>query len=395
MNARRLFALVAAWSLAPAVLAQVPAGNEPVGHKIPPGYVPEHAKDEKGLWLEVEEYEKTVRQSALLVDDPAVNNYVDAVVCRVAGDYCRDFRVYVIRNPGFNASMTPNGMMQVWTGLLLRAASTDEVAAVVGHEIAHYTRLHSLERMRRVRKSMAAGSFVDIGVAVLTGVALPVGQLTAALDALSFTRGQEQEADLLGVRMLAEAAYDPHAAYRIWHNLIAEEEAAVVKREQPGIFAKTHPDAEDRAAVLEDWVTAHYGPPDAGMFADDRHLEFLNANYLALMEDQIDTNRYGRTAALLARHAAIGVDPALVQFFYGEMYRQRGDEGDHELAIEAYRQAIAPGTPPPAAYRNLGYLYLKSGETAAARASFRRYLEVDPGADDRAMIEFYLEDEAT
>lgn len=395
MNARRFRVLAAAALLAPAVTFAQPPLPDSIEPRIPPGYVPQQEEDEKGLWLEVEEYEKTVQQSALLIDDPAITNYVSSIVCRVAGDYCADFRVYVIRNPGFNASMTPNGMMQVWTGLLLRAASADEVAAVVGHEIAHYTRLHTLERLRRVKKSMAAGSVFDIGLTVLTGVSVPVGQLTAALDAISFSREQEQEADLLGVQMLARAAYDPHAAYRIWENLIAEEEAAVVKREEPGIFAKTHPDAEDRAEVLRQWVSTRYSPPDAEIVPDERHLAFLNENYLMLMEDQIDTNRYGRTQALLERHAAMGVEPSLVQYFYGEMYRQRGEAGDEQRAMDAYRQSIALGTPPPGAYRNLGYLHLKVGDEAAAQESFRRYLEVAPDADDRAMIEFYLEDETT
>src|SRR5690606_35492091 len=137
--------------------------------------------------------------------------------------------------------------------------------------------------------------------------------------------------------------------------LIAEEEAAVVKREEPGIFAKTHPDAEDRAQVLEEWVSLQYGPPDAEVVPDPRHLAFLNAHYLSLMEDQVDTNRYGRTRALLDRHAAMGVEPSLVQYFYGEMYRQRGEPGDEELAAAAYRESIASGAPPPGAYRNLGY----------------------------------------
>lgn len=389
MNVSRSCVLIAGTLLASAAL-----GQEAIEHKIPPGYVPDKSGDEKGLWLEMEEYEKSVRESGLLVKDAAINNHVGAIVCRVAGDYCRDLRVYVIRNPDFNASMAPSGMMQVWTGLLLRAASSDEVAAVVGHEIAHYTRLHSLQRVRRLRDNMSTGSFFDLGFAVLTGVSIPVGQLTGALNALSFTRGQEQEADLLGVQMLAEAAYDPHAAYRMWENLIAEEEAAVVKSEKPGIFSKTHPDAEDRAEVLRQWVKVHHGPPDAQIVPDERHLDFLNANYLLLMEDQIDTNRYGRTRALLERHAAMGVEPSLVQYFYGEMYRQRNEEGDDQRAMAAYRESIALGAAPADAYRNLGYLHLKAGDMTAAREQFQLYLAAEPEADDRAMIEFYLEDPA-
>lgn len=388
MIARRITACLAVLAMAMPAAAQ-----ETVDHRIPPGYKPVEQEDERGLWLEVAEYEKAVQQSALLVRDPDINNYVDAIVCRVAGDYCPDFRVYVIHNPGFNASMTPTGMMQVWTGLLLRAQTTDEVAAVIGHEIAHYTRLHTLERLRSMKKNMAAGSFFDLGIAVLTGVSTPVGQVAAMLNILAFSREQEAEADFLGARMLVEAAYDPHATYRIWENLIAEEEAAVVKREQPGIFAKTHPQAEDRAAELKAWVTARFGAPDFELAATDQHLEFLNEQYLSLMDAQIDTNRFGRTQALLERHTEIGVEPSLVRYFYGEMFRQRGQPGDEQRAMDAYRHAIEGGAAPAAAYRNLGYLYLKQDELAQSREQFHRYLELDPAASDRAMIEFYLEDE--
>ena len=366
--------------------------QEVADHKIPPGYQPEHGPDEEGLWLEVEEYEKAIQRSALLVTDPDINNYVDSIVCRVAGDYCPDFRVYVIRNPGFNASMTPTGVMQIWTGLLLRTASSDEVAAVIGHEIAHYTRLHTLERLRNMRNSMTAGSIFDTGIAVLTGVSAPVGQLTAALNVLAFSRQQEAEADFLGARLIADAVYDTHAAYRVWQSLIAEEEAAAVKRRRPGIFAQTHPDAKVRAAVLREWITATYGPPDREIVSNSRHIEFLNTHYLYLMEDQLDTNRYGRTGELLERHSQIGVEPSLVRYFYGEMFRQRGEDGDSRRAMDAYRHSIEGGAAPPEAYRNLGYLLLRQDEAVEARALFEQYLEFRPDASDRAMIEFYLEE---
>ncbi len=376
-----------------AVVCALPAAAQTdIDHRIPPGYEPEQGPDEQGLWMEVEEYEKAIRRSALRVDDPDLNNYVAAIVCRVAAEYCRDFRVYLIRNPGFNASMTPTGVMQIWTGLLLRSGSSDEVAAVVGHEIAHYTRLHTLERLRSIKRNSAAGSIFDIGVAIVTGVSVPVGQLTALLSALSFSREQETEADFLGTRLVADAGYDPHAAYRIWRNVIAEEEAAEVKREQPGIFGATHPDAAERAAGLEAWITTTWGPREDFEPSVREHLDVLERSYLTLMEDQIDTNRFGRSEALLTRHADMGIDPALIHYYYGEMYRQRGAAGDEASAIDAYRRSLDTGRAPPEAFRNLGYLYLKSGEASQAAAHFRRYLEARPDATDRAMIEFYLED---
>ena len=200
-----------------AILLSVAAAAEPdkIEHIIPPGYEPSEAQDEQGLWMELEEYERTLNQSALLVRDPDLNNYIKDIVCRVAGDYCNDFRVYLVRNPGFNASMTATGMMQIWTGLLVRATSSDEIAAVVGHEIAHYTRLHTLQRFRKLKKNAAAGSIIDIGIGIFTGSSVPIAQSIGAMNALAFNREQEQEADLLGAQLMAEASLDPHAAYRV------------------------------------------------------------------------------------------------------------------------------------------------------------------------------------
>jgi len=384
----RLFALACM-----IVLVCTAGAREEIDHKIAPGYVPESAADEKGLWREVEEYEKALKQSALLVKNPQINNYVANIVCRVAAEYCPDFRVYVVRNPGFNASMTASGVMQIWTGLLLRSRSSDEVASVIGHEIAHYTRLHTLERLRRLKKNMAAGSIFDIGITILTGVSAPAGQLSAALSALSFSRSQESEADFLGARLTAEAAYDPHASYRVWEGIVSEEESAAVKRRKPGLFGQTHPASEDRAAELKDWIDIRYGPPDAEFVSDDEHVRMLENNYLFLMEDQLDTNRFGRTEEMLQRHAEIGIEPSLVRYFYGEMYRQRGEEGDEKRAMDAYRHSVEGGAAPPETYKNLGYLYLKANRVPEARENFRQYLLLKPDASDQAMIRFYLEED--
>jgi predicted Zn-dependent protease len=319
---------------------------------------------------------------------------VNGIVCKVAADYCDDFRVYLVRNPGFNASMTATGMMQIWTGLIVRSTSTDEIAAVIGHEIAHYTRLHSLERFRSLKSKMATASFFDLGLAVLTGISAPVGQAAAILSFLSFNRAQETEADILGTRLLAEAGYDPHAAYEVWHKLLAEEEAAAVKRREPGLFSQTHPNSNERAEYLKNYVYDRYGPPYSDGTADPELLKILNNHYYLLMEDQIDTNRFGRTEEMLGRHEEIGVNPGILYFFHGEMYRQRNEEGDLDLAMDAYKKSTQQEEVPAETYKNLGYLYLKTKDMPNAKANFRRYLDADPQASDRAMIEFYLEEES-
>jgi len=285
--------------------------------------------------------------------------------------------------------MAANGSMLVWTGLLMRVGSEDELASVLGHEVAHYAMAHSLARFRRIRSSMGLGSIVSLGIGVATGVIVPIGELAAQMNALAFSRAQESEADRLGAQFMDLAGYDPHASYAVWEQLLAEEEEAVAKRDEPGLFMGTHPATEKRIEELREWVPENYGP-SRGSQNPDRHRQAVGSQYLVYMEDQIDTNRYGRTSFLLQRHAELGVEPALLEFFRGEMYRQRGEEGDTALASGAYEASIAAGPAPAAAYRNLGYLRLKEKNIAGAQALFQRYLELRPDADDRAMIEFYL-----
>jgi predicted Zn-dependent protease len=379
-----------------AVIALLGVGSaaavERIEPKLPPGYEPTLNDDERGLWMQIEEFEAELRGSPLRVRDAGVNEYVYSVACRVAGDYCPDLRVYVVRNPGFNASMAANGMMQVWTGLLVRVSSEDELASILGHEVAHYAMAHSIAQFRRLKKSLVAGSLFDIGVAVLTGIDLGAGQMTALMNALAFSREHEEEADLLGAQLMADAGYDVHACAVVWDNLLEEEEHAVVKRDDVPIFLSTHPRADDRADNLRA-LADEYGYPERPDY-QDRHAPAMADQYFSFMEDQIDTNRYGRTAFMLDRHESWGVRPGLVEFFRGEMYRQRAEEGDAQLARSAYERAVEAGDCPAACYRNLGYIQLKAKNVPAAQENFRRYLEADPEASDREMIEFYLgEDE--
>jgi beta-barrel assembly-enhancing protease len=372
-------------------VAAPPTVPEP---RIPPGYTPVVKRDERGLWMEMEEYERTLQRSPLLMRDRELNDYLQQTMCRVAGPYCADARLYLIRNPGFNASMAPNGMMQVWTGILLRAASEDELASVLGHELAHYMRTDSIERFRKIRDRMSGGSILSFGLSIATGVYVPVGEAGALLSVLAFSREQEEIADLLGARLIADAGFDPHASYRIWETLMEEERRAESKANEPAVFMSTHPASTARSQTLRDWVVASYGPEPAQPAGRDTHRRLLEAHYITLMSDQLKTNRYGRTMFILERHEAMGIDPALVEYFRGRTYLQRGDEGDAALAREALEKCIGTARAPAEAHRELGYLMLKAGDRAAARELFARYLDVAPDATDRSMIEFYLKQES-
>ena len=116
--------------------------------------------DERGLWMEMEEAERTLKTSDFVIRDSALNAYVaSGVLCRTVGaERCKAARVYIVRTPYFNANMAPNGMMQVWSGLLLRTRNEAQLAAVLGHEFAHFEQRHSLQAVpRRARQDRRDG----------------------------------------------------------------------------------------------------------------------------------------------------------------------------------------------------------------------------------------------
>jgi hypothetical protein len=364
------------------VARTLPAGGlpEPV---LPPGYRPAPGSVERGLWDEADQVEAALQRSPVLVRDPAVTGYVQDVACRVAGAYCGDIRVYVVENPAFNASMSPNGALVVWTGVLTRIRDDDELAVLIGHELAHYQQAHArgqagaLNGFAAVSTAMSAIPYVGIGVAVVGAVAFS-----------GYSRAQEQESDLAGAELARRAGYSPDAAVTLWEGLASE--VAVVRNDDASLaFLGTHRKADDRLAVLRDWRDRGAAPA-VERAPDGVLLGVLSANYARLLGDQIDANRFVQTSLLLDRHAGMGLPPEFVAFFRGENLRLRGRPDDLVAARDQYALATAGASPVPQAYRELGYLQHAAGERAAASASLRRYLELVPAAPDAGLVRSLL-----
>lgn len=155
------------------------------------------------------------------------------------------WQVNVIRSDEVNAWCMPGGRIAVYTGLIERLSPTDdELAAVIGHEIAHALREHTREQMSQ---QMATG----LGLAVL-GIATGSQQavdLTGSLSQVMFTlpnsREFEAEADAIGVELAARAGYDPRSAVTLWQKM-----GALGGPARPEILS-THPSPSSRIANLQ------------------------------------------------------------------------------------------------------------------------------------------------
>ena len=164
-----------------------------------------------------------------------------------------EWDVRLIRSDQVNAFALPGGKVAIYTGILPICRDEAGLAAVVGHEVAHVIARHGGERM-------------SLGVAVqlaLTGASAATQEWSPALREavmaamglganvgvmLPYSRTHENEADLIGTRLMAMAGYNPEAAPRVWKHMAEASQGA------PPEFLSTHPASENRMKTLEEML---------------------------------------------------------------------------------------------------------------------------------------------
>ena len=359
--------------------------------------------DERGLWMEMDEAERAMRDSNAVINDPKLIQYVREVVCRTVGeDRCRTVRVYIVRDASFNASMAPNGMMLVNTGLLLRARDEAELASVLGHEFAHFELRHSLTGFKQRRT--AGDIFAWAGVAAMgayryggTGAYQAVRtaqsvQIGAVRSVYSNSREQERQADLLSMAYLRASPYDPHCFSRIWNRLMDEADATAHGRKQRSTrydrvsFFATHPTDLERASYLR---TIAEGMNKTGEDDADRYRTALAPWRSQMLADQIKLNDFEGTDYLL-KGLAGDTWTAPLLYARGELYRMRGNPRDLVAAASFYRAAISQDPTNAEAYRGMGLAQMRSRDPGAVE-TLNTYLKMKPDAPDRAMISTLLQ----
>ncbi|MCA1246879.1 M48 family metallopeptidase [Massilia sp. MS-15] len=155
------------------------------------------------------------------------------------------WQVNVIDSKDVNAFCMPGGRIGFFTGILTSLKLTDdEVAAVMGHEIAHALREHSREKMAKQGLTNIGARLTGLAASAFFGVDPNItGMVTnagAQLVGLKFSRNDEREADLVGLDIAARAGYDPRAGIALWRKMAALSQRAPIE------LLSTHPGGESR-----------------------------------------------------------------------------------------------------------------------------------------------------
>ncbi|KQX26333.1 peptidase M48 [Sphingomonas sp. Root50] len=371
-------------------LASLPVGARvPDTVPLPPftqAYQPQGV-DERGMWMEADEDERVLRDSRFVIPDTELNAYVRGVFCRTVGEErCRNVRVYVLRVPQFNATMYPNGMMTIWSGLLLRVRNEAELGAVLGHEFAHFELRHSLKGFMARRSASDIQMWANI---LVSNSSIPHAVAGAFY---AFERDQEKEADLRGAHYLGLSPYPATAAADVWDRQIAEQDATELGRKRKAThsykagYAASHPTGLARATYLRQ-EAARIG--DGGDTAASAYRQGTAKWLPIFLDDQIKLNDFGGTEFILQSLAGNEWTPELL-YARAELYRQRGNPRDLVSAAQFYQEAVAGGCANPEVHRGLGLVLMRSQQVEAGQAALRQYLGLVPDAKDAPMISALL-----
>ena len=236
--------------------------------------------EDKEISMGVKAFHEVLRQ-ARLNESPEINEMVHRVGDRIAAvanrpEYHWEFAV-IQDDRTINAFALPGGKVAVFTGILKYTKTEAGLATVIGHEVAHALQRHGAERISRgILEQIAqlgalagaASGRVDPGVAMGAMSAYGIGV------SLPFNRRQESEADYIGLRLMAQAGYDPREAVPFWERMSGCPKNLIGKlcfRSQAAIpeFLSTHPSDVTRINQIESWLPdamQHYhegGSPDS------------------------------------------------------------------------------------------------------------------------------------
>ena len=206
---------------------------------------------------------RQLRQRGMVLADAQVTAYLNSIgqsIVTYADQNGVPFTFFAVRSAGINAFALPHNFIGINAGLMLATEREDELAGVIAHEIAHVSQKHivrAIADMKRMAIPLAAAMVASAALAAASkqaGQAAMVGSMAAgAQHQINFTRANEQEADRIGMRLLAKAGFDPRGMSDFFTKL--ERQAGGSSDQIPEMLL-THPRPERRAADTQDRIEA-------------------------------------------------------------------------------------------------------------------------------------------
>lgn len=366
------------------------------------------------------EFLAVVASRFTFIKDPIIEDYVNEIGQRILKEVPTqpfDYHFYVIKEDVYNAFATPAGHIFINSGLLEAVKSEEEIAGIIGHEIAHVVCRHISQNIDRSPKinlatlaGVAAGIFLGAAGAGDVGTAMVLGSMAAGQSAmLAYSREDELQADQLGLVYLYDSGYGGEG---LMNSLKTIRGKQWFGSDQVPNYLMTHPASEDRMANIDVWLESNQIPqqkqfhPDPEAFHmmqatltgkygnESGALKRMEAQLRAAPEDPIANYGYALVLARAGRRQeAIGhflkalEKKALNPYILSELGRVYFQEGDDDKALRLLESSVAMGPSDPDAMFFLGRTYLELGQYEKAADILGKLLEKYP---DFTEVSYFL-----
>ncbi|MCA9470985.1 MAG: M48 family metalloprotease [Nitrospirales bacterium] len=350
--------------------------------------------DEQRIWRLSQEEQVRLDRSDQVYDNEVITTYVNQVADHVMPESLRtaglQVQVRILRNPLLNAFAFPHGVIYLHTGILARMENEAQLATLLGHEMTHASHRHAIQNMRTIKttsNTLGTVSVVLVPFGPLGGLAMVLGNIGGMAAVTGYSRSFEAEADRVGLELVVAAGYDPHESPKLFEHLKQDLEEQDL--DEPFFFG-THPRLTDRIEQYQESLEERFSNT-SGETHQEIFLSMMQPVFLENAKLDLATGRFISAEAGFKRYLSRQPDDARGHYWLGEVYRQRGDEGDEAMAVQSLTKAIEVSPVLADPHRSLGIIHMKRQEWSQAENQFHRYLELSPTAPDREFIQSYVE----
>jgi len=283
---------------------------------------------------------RDLRSKGVILDDPELEVYLQGLGSRLASQadtQANPFDFFIVQSPVLNAFAVPGGFIGVHTGLIRETKSESELAGVLAHEISHVTQRHAA-RMFEAASRLSIPSAVGMLGAILLGVVSPqAGQAAMAAMAagqqqyaLNFTRANEQEADRIGIQVMARSGFNPQGMPDFFERMQTanryNDPASVPE------FLRTHPVTTNRIAESRERADAM--KPSRYEENPDFHLMRAKVIVVDAKEPREAVNYYGESL-----RAGQFQNELVARYGYALALTAAGDYGKARLQLDRLLEA--------------------------------------------------------
>lgn len=429
------------------ILSSLPISARAPSVAIPPASTLAQVSDEKFVFGKVDQdlleeinlLDQRFEKEGAVYHDTGLDAYLNRVGAAVVADQKPEnveWKFRVLRDPVPNAFALPNGSIYINTGLLALLDDENQLAAVLAHEATHVSHRHTYLRNRSIRKKVLAiniintiGTWNPIGgpAGLAVNLIATISPLMLALSVLGYSREQEKEADLEGLKSATAAGFAPEGMPNSFKAMQRD-----VEGEQLNSFYSDHPKLKERVEYTSSSIAT-----DAKKLSEDEAKTAGN-DYLALMEAvdrhdvelAINAGRYRSAVYVSQKLVSLHPDSSENVFYLAESYRTLGPRDaeltDKQLTSGAKKKAAktrakrtleeqeAELLTTPAgqeawktnsgkaetlflraldlnrfnasAHRGLGMLYERLNRKPEAASEYAKYLELAPNAIDAERV---------